>query len=366
MQVGATVEARKRAEALVAVGERYGLDLPICQRLVDLVEGRCGPREAVHALMQRSLRGEQGSVLMDELASGDQEQRAVLIEAFAAGPLQGNGAAVVELTQAAQSEWMQALAGSLQQSETAFLWRNPDGQWCLRWFTPTCEVPLCGHATLASTLALQQWGLMNADQELVLASRSGGLRVSVDPSTKGAASFVLPSEPLVTETFPSYLAGVLNGKAQGYWKSTLGYRVVLIGEDQSLATLTGVSERLQGPDRHGLVVMQALAGDRPQRLFGHPCDYQLRFFAPGLGIDEDPVTGSAHALVAPWWADQLSKRTLHGWQPSRRSGGMRCEVLEGYQVQLSGTGHALWDGHIQAGSPGHNPDAWGVCRMSAE
>ncbi len=302
---------------------------------------------------------------MGELTPGDQAQRAVLIEAFAAGPLQGNGAAVVELSQAARSEWMQALAGSLQQSETAFLWRNPDGQWCLRWFTPTCEVPLCGHATLASTLALQRWGLISRGQELVLASRSGGLRVCVDPSTAGAASLTLPSEPLVAEPCPSYLAEMLNAEAQGYWRSTLGYRVVLIGEDQSLEALTGVSERLQGPDRQGLVVMQALPADQPQRLFGQPCDYQLRFFAPGLGIDEDPVTGSAHALVAPWWAQQLGKTTLHGWQPSRRSGGMRCEVLEGLRVQLSGTGHALWEGQIEAGAPGHDPGGWDVCRVSA-
>ena len=111
--------------------------------------------------------------------------------------------------------------------------------------------------------------------------------------------------------------------------------------------------------------MQALPADRPQRLFGQPCDYQLRFFAPGLGIDEDPVTGSAHALVAPWWAQQLGKTTLHGWQPSRRSGGMRCEVLEGLRVQLSGTGHALWEGQIEAGAPGHDPGGWDVCRVSA-
>ena len=303
---------------------------------------------------------------MGELTPGDQAQRAFLIEAFAAGPLQGNGAAVVKLTQAARSEWMQALAGSLQQSETAFLWRNPAGQWCLRWFTPTCEVPLCGHATLASTLALQRWGQLRAGEELVLASRSGGLQVCVDPAAEGAASLVLPSEPLLAETCPNYLAGVLNGEPQGYWTSTLGYRVVLIEKNQVLETLAGVSERLQGPDRQGLVVMQALGDDQPQQLFGQPCDYQLRFFAPGLGIEEDPVTGSAHALVAPWWAQQLDKSTLHAWQPSGRSGGMRCEVLDGYRVQLSGTGHALWEGQIEAGEPGHDPDAWKVCRVIAE
>lgn len=289
-------------------------------------------------------------------------QRAVLIEAFAEGPLRGNGAAVVELNQAAGAKWMQDLAGSLKQSETAFLWSNPEGQWCLRWFTPTCEVPLCGHATLASTLALQRWGGIRSGEDLVLASRSGGLTIRVEPETEGAASLVLPSEPLVGLDYPSYLTDVLGGEPLGYWGSTLGYRVALLSNDIVLETLTGVSECLEGADRQGLVVMQALPSDSSIRLFGQPCDYQLRFFAPGLGIEEDPVTGSAHALVAPWWAEQLSKTELHGWQASGRCGGMRCEVLEGYQIRLTGTGHVLWEGTIDAGTPGHEPGAWNVCR----
>ena len=132
---------------------------------------------------------------MGELTPGDQAQRAFLIEAFAAGPLQGNGAAVVKLTQAARSEWMQALAGSLQQSETAFLWRNPAGQWCLRWFTPTCEVPLCGHATLASTLALQRWGQLRAGEELVLASRSGAFKFPSTPRPRERRHWFSPVSP---------------------------------------------------------------------------------------------------------------------------------------------------------------------------
>jgi len=295
---------------------------------------------------------------MPELPSDPTARRALLIEAFADGPLRGNGAAVVELQEAASTEWMQALAGSLKQSETAFLWLDARQQWCIRWFTPTCEVPLCGHATLAATLALDHWGLIPAGEPLRLASRSGGLAVCVDPQVRGAASLVLPSEPLIEEQVPAYLRQVLPAEVLGYWRSNLGYRVVLVGRELVLRDLRSVSERLEGPDRQGLVVMQAGSS---AELFGQSCDYQLRFFAPGLGIEEDPVTGSAHALVAPWWAEQLGRSTLHGWQASARCGGMRCELQAGYRVRLSGLGHVLWSGSVAAGRPGHVPGDWSVC-----
>ena len=282
-------------------------------------------------------------------------RRALLIEAFADGPLCGNGAAVVELQEAASPEWMQALAGSLKQSETAFLWLNPRQQWCIRWFTPTCEVPLCGHATLAATLALQHWNLVPVGDELRLASRSGGLVVRVDPQVRGAASLVLPSEPLIHEQAPSYLRQVLDSDVLGYWRSNLGYRVVLVDRALILRELRVVSERLEGADRQGLVVMQAGSS---AELFGQTCDYQLRFFAPGLGIEEDPVTGSAHALVAPWWMERLGRPQVRGWQASARRGGMLCEHAGPDLVRLTGSGQLLWDGRINAAGSGCDPSGW--------
>ena len=103
----------------------------------------------------------------------------MLVEAFAAGPLQGNGAAVVLLQEPAQADWMQALARSFRQSETAFLWRADSGDWALRWFTPSCEVPLCGHATLAAPLALGHWHLPEpAERLLRVADRDQGLHTT--------------------------------------------------------------------------------------------------------------------------------------------------------------------------------------------
>ena len=134
---------------------------------------------------------------------------ALLVEAFATAPLQGNGAAVVLLEASAQADWMQALAAGLQQSETAFLQRQGDGEWRLRWFTPRCEVSLCGHATLAATLALQHWGHLKPGDQLRLATRSGGLEVSLQPEGTGMASLVLPSGCLEPQQVPDYLPALL-------------------------------------------------------------------------------------------------------------------------------------------------------------
>ncbi|MFZ9950655.1 MAG: PhzF family phenazine biosynthesis protein [Vulcanococcus sp.] len=290
---------------------------------------------------------------------------AVLVEAFAAAPLQGNGAAVVLLDRPAEATWMQALAASFRQSETAFLWQRSERDWCLRWFTPSCEVPLCGHATLAAALALGHWQRLRSGAELCLASRSGPLRVCLQQA--GSASLVLPAgglEPLPT---PAALETLLGAPVLRYWGSALGYRVALLPERVALADLPSPAAALRGPERQGLVLMQrapgaAAGGGGGLNVLGQAPDYHLRFFAPGLGIEEDPVTGSAHALVAPWWMEQLGRPTVCGWQCSARRGGMLCEQAMAGQVRLSGTGHLLWDGLITAGPSGSDATGWQVCR----
>ena len=286
---------------------------------------------------------------------------ALLIEAFSAEPLQGNGAAVVLLDTPASSGWMQGLANSLRQSETAFLWRHPDGAWMLRWFTPSCEVPLCGHATLAAALGLHHWGRLPRATPLQFWTRSGALEVAVSGAQIPQVSLTLPSSGLIDEPEPpAYLGPLLNTAPLRYWSSPLGYRVVLVPPDMPLEQLSLPAGALHGEDRNGLVVMQAATALTPP-LADQPCDYQLRFFAPGLGIDEDPVTGSAHALVAPWWMQQLQRPSVRGWQASHRRGGMLCEAVQPGFVRLSGTGHLLWDGQIHAPGCGTDSHGWQVC-----
>ena len=301
-----------------------------------------------------------------------------LVEAFTEAPLGGNGAGVVLLGEPAGPAWMQALAARLNQSETAFLWRDSDGAWRLRWFTPSCEVPLCGHATLAAVLALGHWGQLGVGEELALHSRSGPLAGRLESLAPASARIVLPSSGLESQAVPPYLAQLLGEAPLAYWRSPLGYRVALMADPFDLAALPLPSEQLRGQDRQGLVVMQALGlsqtcglsqleaeeqsrpAFRPQ-VRGQPAHYQLRFFAPGLGIAEDPVTGSAHALVAPYWQERLAQTAVVGWQPSPSPGGMVCTAVAGGLMALTGRGHLLWDGSLAGGSCAPDRANWTVC-----
>lgn len=284
--------------------------------------------------------------------------RALLVEAFTAIPCAGNGAAVVLLEAPMEEAWLQGVATSLRQSETAFLLQGPRG-WLLRWFTPSCEVPLCGHATLAALLALGHWGLLAPGQATALLSRSGPLAVELVAGAPGWGRLELPSGSLVAAPSPPQLGGDGGpwalGPLQGFWTSALGYSVALLPSEAPLAGLELPAAALEGSLRRGLVLMQALGGASAAavpRLGREQADYQLRFFAPGLGIPEDPVTGSAHALVAPWWMKRLGRERVVGWQCSDRPGGMVCEAASSGMIRLTGSGHLLWDGTLRTASPG--------------
>ena len=306
---------------------------------------------------------------------------AVLVEAFSETPLGGNGAAVILLRDAAPTWWMQRVAGSLKQSETAFLLPR-GGVWALRWFTPRQEVPLCGHATLAALLALGHWGQVPPGGSTVFHTRSGPLAVRLPPpaaatTTVPLGQLQLPHVALEPLEPPEDLRLVLRGRLgltpEACWRSSLGYQVVLLSPAAPLAELRGVAEGLPEASRGGLVLMQALpsAGEGAPRVAGQRADYQLRFFAPGLGIDEDPVTGSAHALVAPYWMERLQRPRVVGWQCSDRPGGMVCEAGSSGMIRLTGSGHLLWEGTLRVepehgcaptspGAPPPSPacDAW--------
>jgi PhzF family phenazine biosynthesis protein len=183
---------------------------------------------------------------------------AVLVEAFTTVACQGNGAAVVLLDQPVSDGWMQQLARSLNQSETAFLLPAQQG-WALRWFTPSCEVPLCGHATLAALLALDHWQRLDREGQTTFFTRSGPLQVAL---RQGLAQIQLPSASLEPGEAPAYLRSLLsqsgNGDPLAYWRSALGYSVVLLQEDAPLEALASLSPQLQPPETGGLVLMQAL------------------------------------------------------------------------------------------------------------
>jgi predicted PhzF superfamily epimerase YddE/YHI9 len=283
---------------------------------------------------------------------------AVLIEAFATGPCAGNGAAVVLLEHPQPGHWMQAVAGSLRQSETAFLLPWAD-TWLLRWFTPRCEVPLCGHATLAALLALGHWGRLAPGHPIRFQTRSGRLPVELVSDHPRRGTMQLPGGGLRCAPVPEALQVLLHCHlglvAEAFWTSELGYAAALLPTEAPLPDLGNLAPELPPVLRGGLVLMQALPsprqGETSPQLDGEPADYRLRFYAPGLGIDEDPVTGSAHALVAPYWMERLGRARVVGWQCSDRPGGMVCEAGSSGMIRLTGCGHLLWDGTLRAQPP---------------
>lgn len=243
-----------------------------------------------------------------------------VIDAFAERPFSGNPAAVCLLDSSREAAWMQAVASELHLPETAFLSPRRDGDWDLRWFTPSVEVDLCGHATLASAHVL--WHERHhGSRQLRFHTRSGLLTAERDAR---GIRLELPADP--PQPARSNLAPTLGAEPLWTGKMRLGYLAVL-RDAATVRTLTPDFAALAALDGGGLVV--TAVADRPEY------DFISRFFAPRLGIPEDPVTGAAHCALAPYWSEQLGRARLTGFQASRRGGVVGVETA-GDRVRLSG------------------------------
>jgi PhzF family phenazine biosynthesis protein len=248
------------------------------------------------------------------------------VDAFTDRPFAGNPAAVVWLDADADPAWMQHVATEMNLAETAFVQKRPDGDYDLRWFTPTVEVDLCGHATLASAHALWEAGKIPAGptrfhtRSGVLTCTRNGHRIELDfPSTP----------PAEATTDLDLLAALGVGLVPYFGRSKFD---VLLQLDSAAAV------RAVRPDFRKLIAVPArgvivtAASDDPKY------DFISRFFAPQVGIDEDPVTGSAHCALAPYWSAKLGKSEMTGYQASARGGVVQVRV-NGDRVVLSG--HAV-------------------------
>jgi predicted PhzF superfamily epimerase YddE/YHI9/SAM-dependent methyltransferase len=241
------------------------------------------------------------------------------VDAFADAPYAGNSAAVCVLDSALSEAQMQALAIENNLSETAFLLREQDG-FAIRWFTPGGEVELCGHATLASAyVVFEQLGWPHA--QVVFGSRSGPLPVRRERAGRYVLDF--PAKPARAVEWPDGLREALGGNPIAIARADY-YLVEYASADEILALR---------PDFGAIARIKAeVIVTAP----GHgEFDFVSRFFAPAFGIDEDPVTGSAHCTLAPWWGERLGKTRLLGRQVSARGGTVACEV-RGDRVELIG------------------------------
>ena len=264
--------------------------------------------------------------------------RIIQVDAFSATPFGGNPAAVCLLDPPADDAWLQAVAAEMNLAETAFLWRRGDG-FALRWFTPTVEVPLCGHATLASAHALWGEGLLDPAAPAVFDTASGVLRAW------RADDWIGLDFPALRPTDEPVAAAVLDA---------LGAPVVHAHRTPICAVVELESEaavRALRPDLRRLADAADLGVSVTSRAAAPPYDFVSRFFAPAHGIDEDPVTGAAHCALAVHWGAVLGRTAMTGYQASRRGGVVRVQ-LAGERVHLFGQAVTVLRGELATGAGG--------------
>jgi PhzF family phenazine biosynthesis protein len=251
------------------------------------------------------------------------------VDAFTTRPFHGNPAAVVPLDAWLADEMMQSIALENNLSETAFFVKEGE-KFHIRWFTPAVEVDLCGHATLASAYVLFN-ELRAADSSITFTSKSGELRVERD-----GERLVLDFPAIVSEKIESADAIVAAiGAAPKEIYKAMDYMLIFDSED-TIALLRPDFHALYGTDARGVIVTAP----------GNSVDFVSRFFAPGSGIDEDPVTGSAHCALTPYWAKKLGKIALTARQISQRGGELTCE-LAGDRVKIGGYATLYLTGEIK-------------------
>jgi PhzF family phenazine biosynthesis protein len=284
------------------------------------------------------------------------------VDAFTDRPFHGNPAAVCLLPTIRPDEWMQAVAAEMNLSETAFLRRlgeadlaGGDQRFEIRWFTPAVEVDLCGHATLASAHALWESGEVPGDQAIRFRSASGELVCERGDDGWIHLDFpALPSEAVGEEGDDGRLREEIAtalGAGSPVRLSWLGRsRFDLLAELGSEAKVRGLDpdqEALRALGARGVIATARVAGDGGGAEGEDAPDFVSRFFCPGVGIPEDPVTGSAHCALAPFWTGRLGRDRLVGYQASARGGTVRVE-LSGDRVRLGGRAVTVLTGELRA------------------
>jgi predicted PhzF superfamily epimerase YddE/YHI9 len=254
------------------------------------------------------------------------------VDAFTDQPFAGNPAAVCLLSEDRDDEWMQAVAAEMNLSETAFLLERDDG-YRLRWFTPKIEVDLCGHATLASAHVLWTEGRVPLEREIHFHTNSGLLKAC---RIGDLIELDFPSQPASLVEPPPGLLEALGVSAKYVGKNRFDYLVELDSEEEL---------RMMKPDFALLGQIEVRGVIVTSRSASPVYDFASRFFAPWAGIDEDPVTGSAHCCLGPYWQKQLGKDEMTAYQASTRGGVVRVRVIKD-RVTLGGQAVTVMKGSL--------------------
>jgi PhzF family phenazine biosynthesis protein len=259
------------------------------------------------------------------------------VDAFTEKPFRGNPAGVCLLEEACGEAWMQAVAAEMNLSETAFPVPRSDGGFDLRWFTPAVEVSLCGHATLATAHVLWESGRLAPDQRARFHTKSGLL--IADRLDDGRIELDFPVIAVVEVEAPDGLLEALGIESARYVGRPLTDYLVEVDGEETVRHLTPDTPSLKRLGVRGVIVTA--------RSEGPEFDFVSRFFAPGAGIDEDPVTGSAHCALTPYWARLLGKTEMVGFQASSRGGVVHVKLTEN-RVKLAGHAVTVLRGELTA------------------
>ncbi|MFI1167388.1 PhzF family phenazine biosynthesis protein [Streptomyces sp. NPDC020801] len=265
-----------------------------------------------------------------------------IVDAFTDRPFAGNPAGVLLLDDFPGDDWLQKVALEVNHAETAFAHRLPAGgeaDWALRWFTPATEVAMCGHATLATAHVLRATGAHEG--RVRFATRSGVL-VAI-PAEGGAITLDFPTAPLTPVDVPDGVAAALGAEPHSAFDTGphVGDLVLELADEKTVRRLAPDHKALAAYSARGIIAT-ARAED-PARGY----DFVSRCFFPNVGIDEDPVTGSAHTALAPYWSERLGRPDLTGLQASPRSGLVRTG-LRGDRTLLTGRAVTVIEGELLA------------------
>ncbi len=255
------------------------------------------------------------------------------VDSFTDVPFRGNPAGVCLLSAEKTDDWLQSVASEMNLSETAFLQKTPDNSYNLRYFTPTTEVPLCGHATLASAHILFSEKHVDANQQITFQTGGGTLRASKNGELIELDFPLIPPEHADP---PPALVEALGVVPKAVAKNSWDY-LIEVGSEEELRRLHPDFDALrQLPTRSVMVTSRSATPDY---------DFVSRYFAPSVGIPEDPVTGSAHCTLAPYWAERLGKMDFKAYQASPRGGEVFARIQDD-RVILGGKAVTIFQANL--------------------
>jgi len=245
------------------------------------------------------------------------------VDAFTTEPFKGNPAGVCILDEEPSGQWMQNVAMEMNLSETAFVFSAGD-RLNIRFYTPASEIDLCGHATLSASHILYESGQIRKDEEICLSSKAGELRIRKNGEW---ITMNFPAYPVDQTDIPAEFKSVTGVSPAGFYRSAYGWTLALLNSEEEVRMLAPDFSRMKNSE-FGDLIVTAVSEDPAY-------DFCLRCFAPALGIDEDPVTGSAHCALVPFWHSKTGKTEFVSHQVSKRSGILKVSLKDD-RVEISG------------------------------